>query len=410
MQPETEPRPFTIDAAPWSDWARRLVSVGLIVIVVTGLAFAGPIYGQVLLALTVCLFLFLPIRVVMRRLKLPYSRATLLVFVLYLLLLLLLFLFLTAPVVTFITNLIETIETLIRNTYVFLQTYQSGDAVIYGPAGNILFDLDSIFQPLANMVQNQRYEDLVGVVPVLMQIILTGVSFVGSLVGVAYNLFFIHLLALLFLFELPNLNNWLINNLGPASKRQIGVLLRRFDDTWTAYLWGAAVVSVIGAVLTWALLTLLGIPNALGITAVTTLVLQIPFFGPALGTAVCFLAALGSGSTTLDISPLLLGLLAGLLFFAIRGFFVGNFIYPRIVGKSVEVPGVIVLIALSFFGSLAGILGMFLSPVLAAALRDLGLFVFAKLNGREPFPTEETPGFMMTNRLKRPPAPDDSSL
>jgi predicted PurR-regulated permease PerM len=73
---------------------------------------------------------------------------------------------------------------------------------------------------------------------------------------------------------------------------------------------------------------------------------------------------------------------------------VANFVYLRIVGKSVEVSAVIVMIALSFFGSLAGILGMFLSPIQAAVVRDLGYFAIRKLEIKEPFPDAPEPGFL----------------
>jgi len=46
----------------------------------------------------------------------------------------------------------------------------------------------------------------------------------------------------------------------------------------------------------------------------------------------------------------------------------GNFIYPKVVGSSLRLPGIWVLAAVTLGGGLAGILGMLLGVPLVAAL------------------------------------------
>lgn len=399
MIEERTPQPnhqieFLPDAAPWSTWQRRLVAIGIIALLLVGLSLAGPIYGQVLLAIVICVFLFLPIRLMLDRTRLPYGAVVGLIFAAYLLLFLLLVSSLTAPVVGFSSELVATLSRELTATVEFLTVYTPGDAILRDAFGNPVLDLDFIFGPLSQAVQESSPEEFAGLIPALVGVVASSVGLAGSLLGVAYNFFFVHLLAVLFLLEVPNFYRWLLRMLSPAAQRQLGVLLARFDATWTNYLWGTVVISLIGAVLTWILLTLLGIPNAIGIAIVTTLVLLIPLFGNVLGAIVCFLAGLSGGSTVLALDPFSVGLVTGVTFFIMRGPIVGNIIYPRVVGGAVSVPAVFVIIALSFFGSLAGLLGMFLSPILAAVVRDLGIFAFQKLDGREPFPSEPDPAFM----------------
>ena len=52
------------------------------------------------------------------------------------------------------------------------------------------------------------------------------------------------------------------------------------------------------------------------------------------------------------------------------------------------------------FGSIAGILGMFLSPILAAVVRDIGYFTICKLQVKEPFVGASETGFLYSNMLK----------
>jgi predicted PurR-regulated permease PerM len=392
------------DSAPWSAWIRRLVGVIVILAILIGLLLAGTIYGQVVAALALCLFLFVPLRTIMRGTHLNYLIAMLLTFVGYLIISVVLFILLAAPFLDLVSKLLEGADRFLDEAAAFTENYTPGSAVISDSAGNIILDLDSVIRPFLQNAETAALGRAPVGLPNLSGILASSIGavfgFGGGLVSFAYNLFFVNLLALFFLAELPNFYRWMMRSLSSPSKRQLGVLLARFDSSWTGYLRGAAVISVLGAVLTWILLTLMGIPNAVGVAFITTVLLLVPFFGPLLGSATCFVAALAFGSTAIDQSPLVVAIIAAVLFLFMRGFVVGNVVYPRVVGKSVGVPGVIVLIAIPFFGALGGILGMFLSPVLAAVIIDLGVFVYAKMNNREPFPNDPLPWFMFNNALQ----------
>lgn len=388
------------DSAPWSEWTRRVIGIFSIIFIIVGLSVAGPIYGQVVIAAAVCLFLFTPIRYLMLKAHLSYTAATLVIFSIYVIALLLLILFLSAPVARFVGDLVAGIDDFTSNLLVYLENYQRGQALLYDQSGQAIMDLDFIFGPLSDIVTGRDPQEFTNLAPTIASLLGSALGFAGTLAGLAYNLFFISVFALLFLLELPRLYQWMINHLSLGSRRQYGIVLSRFDNNWTGYLWGTAVVASIGAVSTWFLMTVLGIPNAVGIAATTTIVLLIPIFGPILGTIVCFIAALIGGSTVLNLDPLTTAIVAAFLFFLMRGFVIGNFIYPRIVGKSIDIPAVAIMIGLSFFGSIGGILGMLLSPVLLALLRDIAVLVLQKLDGKEPFPDEPLPEFMQYNVLK----------
>lgn len=405
LQPPVEPQTLAQDMAdsvPWSDWTRRVISISFIAVVLVGLSVAGPIYGQVVLAIAVCLFLFTPIRALRQRLKMPYTSSVILVFSLYVLSLLLLIILLTAPMARLVADIAGGLDDFLANFTTYLRDYAPGRAIVYDAAGNVVFDLNFIFAPLSEAFNSGNPEDFAEFLPAVSGVVGIAFGISGSLAGLAYNLFFVSVFALLFLLELPRLHHRMIETLSTQSRRQYGVILARFDTTWTGYLWGTAVVAVIGAVTTWLLMTIMGIPNPVGVAAVTTIVLLIPLFGPVLGTVVIFIAALTGGSSALDLNPVALALVASLVFFVIRGVIIGNFVYTRIVGKSIDLPAVTVMIGLAFFGSIGGILGMLLSPVLVALLRDIAVFTLRKLDGKEPFPNAPMPAFMDRDALGAP--------
>lgn len=396
---------FPDDKAPWSSWTKRILTIIVIIAVVIGLLLAGTIYTQVIYALVLCLLMFAPIRVLTSRTRLSYGTSATIVFVIFVAVILFFIAFVTVPVVTFVGQFVVGLDDFITETIEYLEDdYQSGTAIVTSSDGGFRLDLSFIVDPISEIVNTPSVdsestaEDTLNMIADVSRF---AMGLGGSLLNFAYNLFFISLLTIMMLLELPTMHRWLVRNLSYDTKRQYGILLQRFDSTWTGYLWSTAIISLIGAVLTWGLLTLTGIPNQTGITVITTIVLLIPFFGPSLGTIIVFLASFLSGSSVIDQPNLIVGVIVAALFFFLRGFVVGNFVYPRIVGKSLSVSPVIVLIALSFFGSIGGIVGMFLSPVIAAFLRDLSIFFVDKLNNREPFPEVSYPDFMLTDAFSK---------
>lgn len=391
------------DNAPWSPWTKRILTIIVIIAVVIGLWLAGSIYTQVVYALVLCLLMFAPIRILTSRTRLSYGTSAGVVFTVFVAIILLFLVFVTVPVMSFVGQFITGLDELIEDTIQYLEDdYEVGTAIINSGENSLTLNLSFIVDPIAEAVRTSATdaestaEDTLNLIVDVSRFAL---GFGGSLILFAYNLFFVSLLTIMILVELPAVHRWLVRNLSYENKRQYGILLQRFDTTWTGYLWSTAIISLIGAVLTWGLLTILGIPNQTGITVVTTIVLLIPFFGPSLGTIIVFLASLLSGSSVIDQPNLIVAVIVAASFFFLRGFVVGNFVYPRIVGKSLSVSPVIVLVALSFFGTIGGIVGMFLSPVIAAFLRDLSIFFVDKLNNREPFPNTSYPEFMLTDGL-----------
>ena len=88
----------------------------------------------------------------------------------------------------------------------------------------------------------------------------------------------------------------------------------------------------------------------------------IPIFGAFIGTAIGFVLIL-------MVSPVKAILFV--VFIIILQQIEGNLIYPRVVGKSIGLPGIWVLLSVTVGGSIGGILGMLIATPLCSLLYAL---------------------------------------
>ncbi len=107
---------------------------------------------------------------------------------------------------------------------------------------------------------------------------------------------------------------------------------------------------------------ILRIPNAAVVSVIIGITAIIPVIGPFIGEAISVLIIFME-------SPV--KALIFLIFILILQVVDNNFIYPRIVGKSVGIPGILVLIAVVLGGNIGGILGVLLGVPTAAAIYAL---------------------------------------
>ena len=108
--------------------------------------------------------------------------------------------------------------------------------------------------------------------------------------------------------------------------------------------------------------SILRIPNAAVVSVIIGISAIVPVIGPIIGEAVSVLILLME-------SPV--KALIFLIFILVLQVIDNNFIYPKIVGKSVGLPGILVFIAVVLGGNLGGIMGVLLGVPTAAALYAL---------------------------------------
>ena len=188
-----------------------------------------------------------------------------------------------------------------------------------------------------------------------------GVVGVGvAVLGFLANAFVVTVLTLYFLASLAHTKETLYN-LAPASRRQrVTELGDRIFDSIGGYVAGAFVVAVCAGITSLIFLLVVGLGEyAVALAAVVALLDVIPMIGATLGavlvTAIGFATDVKTG-------------VACLIFYIIYQQVENYLIYPRVMQRSVDVPGQVIVIAALVGAALLGVVGALLAIPTAAAI------------------------------------------
>ncbi len=167
-------------------------------------------------------------------------------------------------------------------------------------------------------------------------------------------------LTLYFMSSLPAIKQ-VVYRLSPASQRpRVRYLADQIFGKVGSYLSGMFFVVTCAGVLSFVFLTVIGLGEyALAVAAVVSMLSFIPLVGSTLSmvlvAAVCFSSSVPQG-------------VAGLVYYLVYQQFEAYVIYPRVMAKSVQVPGPVTVVAALAFGTLLGIVGALIAVPTAAAL------------------------------------------
>ncbi len=153
--------------------------------------------------------------------------------------------------------------------------------------------------------------------------------------------------------------------LPPRAERETRYVLGTIDATFHGYLRGLLVISLIYGVGTAVVMTATGLPAALPVALLSSLLLAVPFVGDWLALALPLIIAAASGHF-----PTFLIVLSTLLF--IQQVML-NLLTPRILGRAVRMPAMLVIIAVVVGARLAGIPGALLGVPTAAVIYTLSV-------------------------------------
>ena len=131
------------------------------------------------------------------------------------------------------------------------------------------------------------------------------------------------------------------------------------NKTFTNFVTGQLTEAVIIGVLCFVGMLILQMPYAPMISVLVGFTALIPMFGAFIGTAV------GAFFILVDNPWKAVGFV---VFIIILQQLEGNLIYPKVVGKSVGLPGIWVLVAVTIGGSLSGVIGMLFSVPISSVL------------------------------------------
>ena len=161
-----------------------------------------------------------------------------------------------------------------------------------------------------------------------------------------------------------HLTNLALTVLPPKNARRLLHVVTLTKHTFTNFVTGQLTEAVIIGVLCFLGMLILGIPYAGAVSAFVGATALIPVFGAWIGGVVgAFLILLADPAKSLWF----------VVFLLILQQVEGNLIYPKVVGKSVGLPGLLVLMAVTLGGEAFGIGGMLFRVPVCAVLYSLYL-------------------------------------
>jgi len=153
-----------------------------------------------------------------------------------------------------------------------------------------------------------------------------------------------------------NLFKLLLNN---HNYSQFIDLANRFHQIFSKYIIFEIIDALIIGVLTYVFMLITKMPDAAFISLIAAVTNLIPTFGPIIGIAI-------AGFVLLLIQPS--ALIAYVIFAAIIQLADSYVIKPKLFGDALNVPGVLILVAVIIFGNLLGVTGMLIAIPIAAIL------------------------------------------
>jgi predicted PurR-regulated permease PerM len=196
-----------------------------------------------------------------------------------------------------------------------------------------------------------------------------GVVGVGlAILGILLNAFVVVVLTLYFLASLPSMKQ-AAYSLAPASRRdRVALLGDRILRNIGGYVSGAFVVALCAGLSTLVFLFIVGLGSyAVALAMVVALLDVIPMIGATMGAVVVCAIAFATDIKT--------GIVAVIFYIAYQQ--VENYlIYPKVMARSVEIPGALTVIAALIGGSLLGVVGALLAIPTAASVLLLVKEVF----------------------------------
>ena len=217
--------------------------------------------------------------------------------------------------------------------------------------------------------------------PLFSQSLRFAVEALSSLVWVI----FIVVISFYLIKDSAALFQWLESLTPPAYQEDYRRLRGEIHLVWSSFLLGQITLALVVAAIFTVAGFVLGLPFAMAMGVLAGLLEFLPSIGHGIWLVLAVLLALFAGSTWLPIPNWAFALLiVGLHLFYQQ--FDLNYLIPRIIGRRVRLPPLVVILGIVTGALIAGVLGVVLAAPTIASARVLGRYVYANLLDLDPFP------------------------
>ncbi|KRL86488.1 membrane protein [Lacticaseibacillus pantheris DSM 15945 = JCM 12539 = NBRC 106106] len=198
-------------------------------------------------------------------------------------------------------------------------------------------------------------------------------DFLGSAVGTFFSVITV---PIIFFYMLKDGHRFVpaVQRLFPTSiNDEVGEVFRRLNDTLAHYIAGQALECIFVGVMTGLGYWIIGQPYALLLAIIAGVVTMIPYLGPYIGIIPALLVSVNMGWGQM------FGIVAVVIVVHVVD---GNFIYPNIIGRSLDIHPVTIIILLLLASHLYGLLGTILSIPVYAVAKNVVVYLWQVLQLR----------------------------
>jgi predicted PurR-regulated permease PerM len=181
------------------------------------------------------------------------------------------------------------------------------------------------------------------------------------------------------------LRAWL-EKLPPAGYRGDFIRLRNeINAIWAAFFRGQLLLALVVATIFTVIGLIIGLPSPLAMGLFAGLMEFLPSVGHGIWLVTASLIALFAGSTWMQVPNWVFVLIIVGLHIVFQQFDL-NYLIPRIIGRQVHLPPVVVILGIVAGAAMAGVLGIALAAPTISSSRVIGRYVYANLFDLDPFP------------------------
>lgn len=208
---------------------------------------------------------------------------------------------------------------------------------------------------------------------------------VGDIITSVVWVIFIAVVTLYLIKDDIALRDWFEKIVPPGYRADFIILRGEINHIWAGFFRGQLLLALVVAILFSFIGLILGLPFPLAMAIFAGLLEFLPSVGHGIWMVTASVLSLSLGSTWLPLPNWIFMLIIIGLHMVYQQFDL-NYLIPRIIGRSVHLPPLVVILGIVTGAVLAGVLGIFLAAPTIASARVIGRYIFANLFDLQPFP------------------------
>ena len=184
------------------------------------------------------------------------------------------------------------------------------------------------------------------------------------------------------------IQQWVEDTVPPVFREDYVQLREQIGQIWVSFFRGQLILALVVCCLFIVIGLVLGLPFALGLGVLAGLLEFLPSIGHGIWLIIATGLALLAGSTWLPIPNWGFAILIICLHIIFQQFDL-NYLIPRIIGRSVHLPPLVVILGIVTGAVSAGLLGIPLAAPTIASARVILRYIYRNLFDMEPFPNKD---------------------